>query len=170
MASLAKALVKLREQVNARWPNRSKASDGTWPSAAHRRQSPNSDHNQGNALDLTNDPKNGFSSDQFAEHLRKSRDPRLKYIISNRKIASAKSGFQWTRYSGANAHDKHVHISFNRGVDSDKPWAMPMPRMGIADLEPAVTPEQLPPQEDDEGVAEISGEMTEDEGDEQEAG
>jgi hypothetical protein len=178
MATLAKSIVKLREQINARYPNRSKISDGTWPSAAHRRQSPNSDHNNGNAIDFTHDPKNGFSSEKLADHLRVSRDPRLKYVISNRKIASGKTGWKWTRYSGSNAHDKHVHISVNRGPDSDKAWSLPPiiapgQRMGIANLEPATSPPDpafLPEQPTDEGVEEIPDEMTPDEGQDDEEG
>ena len=169
MATLAKSITKLREQINARYPRRSKASDGTWPSAAHRRQSPNSDHNTGHAVDFTHDPRGGLNSEKLADHLRTVHDPRLKYVISNRKIASAKTGWKWARYNGANAHDKHVHISVNRSPDHGEPWSLPpiiasVPRMGIAALEdPPVNPNLLPV--DDEGTDEIAEEMTPNEGD-----
>jgi hypothetical protein len=168
MATLAKSIVKLREQVNARHPRRSKASDGTWPSAAHRRQSPNSDHNHGNAVDFTHDPKNGLNSEKLADHLRQSRDPRLRYVISNRKIASAKTGWRWARYGGANAHDKHVHVSVNRAADSDRPWSLPpavsVPRAGIADFEAEPLEQVTSPVETDEGADEVADEMSENEG------
>lgn len=171
MATLAKSIVKLREQINARHPNRSKASDGTWPSAAHRKASPNSDHNLGNAVDFTHDPRHGLNSETLADHLRMIHDPRLKYVISNRKIASAKTGWKWNRYLGKNHHDKHVHISINRSADSANPWSLPAmggtPRLGIAALEmpSRISPESLPAQNGDDGVDEIEDEMTENEGD-----
>lgn len=157
MPTLAKSIITLRNQVNKAHPNRSKASDGTWPSSQHRKQNPHSDHDLGNALDLTNDPAHGFSSEKFAEHLRQSRDPRLKYVISNRKIASAKTGWRWAKYNGANPHDKHVHVSVNRSNDSDKPWLMPAAPVGIAALEPepVLDPNLLPQQADEEGTAEM---------------
>lgn len=117
---LARALVQLEAEVNAKWPSRSKDSDGSIGDAAH--QSRASDHNpwirdpEGvricSAIDLTHDPKNGFDSYAFAEWLRTKRDPRIKYVISNRRIFSSEtSPWQWRRYSGSNPHDHHVHIS-----------------------------------------------------------
>jgi hypothetical protein len=176
MATLAKSIVKLREQINARYPNRSKSSDGTWPSAAHRRASPNSDHNTGHAIDFTHDPRGGLHSEKLADHLRITHDPRLKYIISNRKIASAKTGWKWVRYKGANAHDKHVHISVNRAPDNGNPWSLPPVAAPIragflsTEAEEGVTanPEVLAAQSDEDGVDEVADEMTENEGDEEE--
>jgi len=165
MASLAKSIVILRDQINKRHPTRSKASDGTWPSAAHRRQSPNSDHNHGNAVDFTHDPRSGFSSEKLADHLRQARDPRLKYVISNGKISSAKTGWRWAKYSGKNRHDKHVHISVHRAADSERPWSLPAmgPRLGIADIEQPSTSE-ITDQVTDEGADEIAEEMSPEEG------
>lgn len=132
---LAKSLEKLRQQVNAAAPGRSKASDGTKGDAAHAARK--SDHNPDakgvvRALDLTHDPKNGVDSEKLAEALRLSRDPRISYIISNRKIASSASvhgeaAWAWRLYSGANAHDKHCHISVvsdDGKADDVKPWAI----------------------------------------------
>ena len=116
---LAKSLETLRSNVNAKWPNRSKDSDGTIGDESH--QSSNSDHNpwvqdggQGvvTAMDITHDPANGLSSQKLAEALIASRDPRIKYVISNRKIASSEaSPWQWRDYDGKNPHNHHVHIS-----------------------------------------------------------
>lgn len=114
MARLANSLVRLRDQVNAAYPNRNKASDGWIGDAAHA-ASP-SDHNpnsQGvvNALDLTNDPAHGFDVHALAERLRVNRHPNLRYIISNSRIASAGTGWNWARYGGSNPHSKHAHFS-----------------------------------------------------------
>lgn len=111
---LANSLTRLRDQINAAYPNRNKASDGTIGDTSHAASS--SDHNpnsQGvvNALDLTHDPANGFDAHALAERLRTNRHPNLRYIISNSRIASAGTGWEWWKYSGSNPHSKHVHIS-----------------------------------------------------------
>jgi hypothetical protein len=134
---VANSLLKLREQVDARSPRRSKASDGTIGDAAHCPGS--SDHCANirdggvgvvTAMDITHDPAHGCNSESLAEAIRKSEDPRVKYIISNRKIAhfTALGGaapWAWRDYPGANPHDKHVHISVRpqkTAYDSTVDW------------------------------------------------
>lgn len=132
---LAKSLMTLRNQVNDQWPKRSKSSDGTIGDAAHASRS--SDHNPWikdagygvvSGMDLTHDPKSGFDSEAFAQMLIRNRDPRLKYVISNRKIASGSEGPQpwvWRKYTGKNPHDHHCHISVKSTkvqYDSEAPW------------------------------------------------
>lgn len=134
---VAKSLDKLRSQVNAQWPNRDKSSDGTIGDERH--QASTSDHNAWvkdgkmgvvTALDITNDPDSGPISDDLAEALKLSRDPRIKYIISNAEICSGDGGPQpwvWRKYSGSNAHRKHLHLSVKSTktfYDSVKPWAI----------------------------------------------
>lgn len=135
---VAKSLLKLREQVNAKFPGRSTASDGTIGDASHATR--DSDHNPWikdvhgqpvvTALDITHDPAHGFDSYAFAEELRQARDPRVKYIISNRRISnpSIQDG-AWRHYSGSNPHDKHVHVSvkgLDKFFDNQAPWRVPM--------------------------------------------
>jgi peptidoglycan hydrolase-like protein with peptidoglycan-binding domain len=65
-------------------------------------------------MDLTHDPVGGFDSYAFADMLLKNQDSRLKYVISNRRIGSGPASPQagvWRKYTGANAHDHHCHIS-----------------------------------------------------------
>lgn len=116
---LAHSLEKLRAQVNAARPNRSKSSDGSIGDAAHASRS--SDHNPWisdgsmgvvSAIDITHDPKGGFDSYAFAEWLRTKKDKRVKYVISNKRIfSSVSSPWSWRPYSGSNPHDHHVHCS-----------------------------------------------------------
>lgn len=116
---IAKSLDTLRSQVNRHAPNRGKKADGWVGDAAHRSRT--SDHNPwvrlGNtgivtALDVTHDPRGGFDSYAFAEHLRLRRDPRCKYVISNGRIfSSTSSPWTWRRYTGSNPHSSHVHVS-----------------------------------------------------------
>jgi hypothetical protein len=119
---LAASLEKLRAQINAAAPNRSKVSDGSIGDAAHASRS--SDHNPWvrdgklgvvTAIDITHDPADGVDAAQIAQAVLS--DPRTKYVIWNRRIANPDvSGGAWRPYTGSNPHDKHVHIS----VRSDK--------------------------------------------------
>ena len=117
---LANSLVRLRDQVNAAYPNRSKASDGTIGDAAHAASA--SDHNPNGAgvvcaMDITNSPQTGFDVHALADRLRINRHPDLKYIISNRRIAGAWTGWAWAPYNGSNPHSSHAHFSVGRGND-----------------------------------------------------
>jgi hypothetical protein len=80
-----------------------------------RHQQSLSDHNQGNAIDLTHDPDAGFDAGALAELLRHqmSHNPsgRITYIIFNARIVSLRDGWTWRPYFGTNAHRNHVHIS-----------------------------------------------------------
>ena len=124
---LARGLEKLRQQVNAKYPNRSKRSDGTIGDRAHASRA--SDHNPRHgivhALDLTHDPRN-LDVHALADRLRASRDSRISYIISNRRIASAKNGWAWRRYTGSNPHSGHMHISIrgNPSADNTGSWSV----------------------------------------------
>lgn len=136
---LASALDKLRAQVNDRFPSRSKNSDGSIGDAAHASRA--SDHNPWimdgglgvvSAIDITHDPKSGCDSYALAEALRIARDPRIKYVISNRRIFAGPDGPQpwaWRKYTGTNPHDHHVHVSVRpekRYYDAANPWAFDM--------------------------------------------
>jgi hypothetical protein len=115
------ALAVLR-QATALKPKRKKASDGLLPSAAHVKQSPNSDHNTGLAADLTHDPDNGIDCAEIFEKLKE--DKRVSYLIFQGKIWSKeKSKLGNRRYTGSNPHNKHLHISINASSAADtSPW------------------------------------------------
>jgi hypothetical protein len=126
---LAQSLEVLRNQVDASFPNRSKVNDGTIGDASHAAST--SDHNPNSsnvvtAIDITHDPAHGFDAGHLAEILRLARDPRIKYVISNRRIFSSKvSPWVWRSYNGANAHSEHVHISVMPDAalwDDRTPW------------------------------------------------
>ncbi len=122
---LAGSLVELRDEVNARWPNRSKVSDGTIGDAAHAATW--SDHNPTTAgvvcaFDITHDPVNGPDGSVLSELFRSHPHPDVKYVIWNRRIFSAyPSGsvppFTWRAYTGADPHTSHVHVSVGVGPD-----------------------------------------------------
>lgn len=138
---VAKSLLELLDEINRRSPDRSKLSDGFLGNAAH--QSRDSDHNPWvqdgvvgvvTAGDFTNDPDDGFDSSDFANWLRErcraGDETRVKYVISDRRIASAstKPGhkhWDWRPYDGPNAHLHHVHVSVRSeksNYDDTSPW------------------------------------------------
>ncbi len=81
--------------------------------AAHRKRK--SDHNDGNALDATHDPRSGCDAGKLAEEWRRQMAAypggRLKRIIYNRLYASPATRWLWRPYRGANPHITHVHLS-----------------------------------------------------------
>jgi hypothetical protein len=88
------AAIAVLRQATAISPSRKKASDGLLPSAAHRKQSPNSDHNTGLAVDLTHDPKKGIDCVDIFQKLKEDK-----------------------------RHNSHLHISINGSMGKDtSPW------------------------------------------------
>lgn len=116
------AAIAVLRQATALQPSRKKASDGLLPSPAHVKQSPDSDHNSGYAVDLSHDPAHGIDCVDIFEKLKE--DKRVKYLIFQGKIWSkdrAKEGNR--KYTGSNQHNKHLHISINDGCGEDtSPW------------------------------------------------
>lgn len=140
---VAKCLDVLLGQWNAAHPNRSIASDGSIGDDAHASRI--SDHNPWvddpasplnvvTARDFTHDPANGADAGQLAEALRRHKDPRVKYVIWNRRIWSlARDAEGWRPYAGENAHTHHVHVSCSSSkplYDSTRPWDLSLGSAG----------------------------------------
>ena len=130
---VALSLDQLLDEVNARAPRRSTISDGSIGDAAH--SSRTSDHNPNSrgvvqARDITDDPRGGHDATAFAEYLRSTRDPRIKYVIDQGRMfssysTSSRAAWQWGPYTGVNAHKQHTHVSVNDNpslYDSTKSW------------------------------------------------
>lgn len=136
---LAPALAQLREEVNAAWPSRSKASDGWIGDARHSAR--RSDHNPNarrsvNALDIT---ASGINTDVLIEAAK--RHPSVRYIIHNGRIMNRDIGnFRSRPYNGSNPHRTHVHISIYQtktAEQRDRSW-------GIAKGAPSPKPAPKP--------------------------
>lgn len=121
----APAVTAMLAQLTVLHPNRSRASDGICPSAEHIAQSPNSDHNDGEAGDATHDPINGVDIHYMVRQLK---DKRVKYIISNGQIKHYLFPV-WVKYFGSNPHTKHAHISIKSTYrdDTSQWWITPPP-------------------------------------------
>ena len=122
---LAPSLAQLRREINARWPGRDKSTDGTIGDAAHSSRA--SDHNPNarrsvNAIDIDEDGIDAWGLVDLA-----ITDPRVNYVIYERKIWQRKHGFKPRPYSGINAHTKHVHVSIIQSVAAEQntaPWGV----------------------------------------------
>lgn len=126
---LIQALVTLRNEINSVYPNRAKVSDGSIGDTAHSART--SDHNpiEGGphdgmvcAIDVTQwDPgtplnPNDDVAEHLAEHLRASKDKRIKYVIWRGRMFSSYAtsscpAWTWRPYSGINGHFHHCHVS-----------------------------------------------------------
>lgn len=135
---LAQSLKVLLDQVNLLAPGRDKSSDGGRARPEHTAANPTSDHEPDEdgvvkAYDITHDPAHGIDARKLAEALVASRDPRLKYIISNGEIISSKeSPWVWRPYNKPNRHFEHVHISVMKDAalyDDQRPWAIAQPKV-----------------------------------------
>lgn len=132
---VAKSLDVLLGQINAKFPNRSKASDGAIGDDNH--QNRDSDHNPWygpgivTARDYTHDPGVGLNMDALTDQLQAGRDPRIKYVIFNRWIMDSRPQFnpwKWVRYDGVNPHTVHMHLSVMDSAlcDNESPWNLSM--------------------------------------------
>lgn len=108
---LAPSLVALFNEIDTRWPDRSIKSDGWIGDAAHqaRKSDHNPDREAGGVIRAVDITRKGIDVDVLLEAV--VGDPRVWYVIYNRRICSATKGWKWLGYRGINPHTEHVHIS-----------------------------------------------------------
>lgn len=130
MAKLCKAGQQLREQIDDDYPDRDRKSDG-WVADARHRAKGNSDHipdERGivRALDIDADlaahKEEAFALVEKIRKCAKRGDKRIKYIIYDGKIMSPILNWKRRKYTGANPHRSHFHISFTTLGDNDGSW------------------------------------------------
>jgi len=122
---LSNAAEQLRSEINTKYPNRDKRSDGWIGDTAHNARK--SDHNpdkQGwvRAIDIDSDLVKGSSKESWllAEQIKTialKGDKRISYVIHQHRIASSRQNWAWRVYKGANPHVSHIHISFDKSGD-----------------------------------------------------
>lgn len=120
MATPAKACRKALTDATERWPKRNRASDGIMGDAAHAARK--SDHNSGDAFDLTNDPVHGPDCDVLSRQV--INDPRVTYVIWEGRIYKRREPQKgWQKYTGSNQHNHHMHVSIKTTTRDDlSPW------------------------------------------------
>lgn len=126
---LSKAAIQLREQIDDCFPDRDRASDGWLADTRHMRSGKPSDHipNEGwvRAIDLDAELFGAgvkpFIMSDLADQLRVSckskAEKRISYIIFDGRIASPILNWKWRKYTGANKHTHHMHVSFKKEAD-----------------------------------------------------
>ena len=122
---LAPSLAQLRREINTRWPNRDKSTDGSVGDLSHAARA--SDHNPNsrgsvNAIDVDKDGIDPMGLVGLA-----IKDPRVNYVIYNRQIWQRRYGFKPRPYSGLNSHKEHVHVSILQSVAAEQntaPWGV----------------------------------------------
>lgn len=141
MSALCSGGVRLRDQINAKWPNRDKASDGWIGDSAHSART--SDHNPDargivHAIDIDENLgvdylRNGAQARTLAnELLLYSRSglagaDRLKYVVYENRLASGTYRSSWWKWRPGNwGHTAHIHVSFTSHADKDdRPFPLP---------------------------------------------
>jgi hypothetical protein len=134
--SVIPAITRLRSEFNAIAPDRARGADGTIGDLAHQQSV--SDHNpdetgavpihdadnvnEVHALDITTDLRTpGLSMEAVVQFLlarcRSGAERRLRYIIFNRRIWSASSGWVQKAYTLTDPHTGHAHFSFSYTTD-----------------------------------------------------
>lgn len=138
--------VTLRDQINKRWGNRDKRSDGWIGDSAH--QARKSDHNpdsQGwvHAIDVDEDLR-GSNMDmewlarQLMAYARNKRggSARLKYLVYEDRISSGTYSRRfWVWRHGNWGHQQHMHVSFTTQGETDgSKWDIPILMDGQEDV------------------------------------
>lgn len=133
-------LQELLVQMNARFPLRDKASDGSIGDTSHAAgssshnpdQTGNPEYRDGDSKDEVRardfdadlrDPA-GVTMERVVQHIvemaRAGRLPYLRYVIFNKRIWQKSNGWKTQVYNGSNDHSKHAHFNsdYNQAADS----------------------------------------------------
>lgn len=148
-----KNIINLEEQLNARWPNRDKTSDGTIGDLAHQNES-SSGHNPDDTPGSR--PAWDGDSDNLQEVRAKDVDSDLRddscdmqdvvdhlihlpgfssvcrYLIYNRYWWHANNGWARAPYTGASAHTEHLHYegAWSQAADNNSTFDFKFEEVG----------------------------------------
>jgi len=134
MAKLCAGGVRLRSQIDKRWPKRDRRSDGWIGDSDHKARQ--SDHNPDKegivyAIDIDENmgqgkARNGRTARHLADQIiayAMSDLPghgRIKYVVYEDQIASGTYSGSWWKWRGKGyGHTAHIHISFTQAAKRD---------------------------------------------------
>lgn len=142
-ARLVKGGVRLRDQINARFPGRDKSSDGWIGDAAHSQRA--SFHNPDSrgwvrALDIDENMgkagvwRRGRSARKLADQLQAYAasglpgSDRVLHIVYENQVSSGTYRSSWWKFRGSGyAHTQHIHVSFTKSAEQNgKVWPLPI--------------------------------------------
>ena len=144
MARLCAGGVRLRSQIDSKWPKRDKRSDGWIGDPAHAARV--SDHNPDrygivHAIDIDENLgegtwRNGKAAQRLADQLvayAASGLPgsdRIAHVVYEDKVASGTYRSSWWKWRGKGyGHTAHIHVSFTNAADHDG-RIFPLPILG----------------------------------------
>ncbi|WFE28997.1 hypothetical protein O7623_07385 [Solwaraspora sp. WMMD791] len=145
---LAPSLQVLRTEIDARWPDRDRRSDGWIGDASHASRT--SDHNPNsrgavNAIDVDRDGIDVATLlAAFEAH------PAAQYWIFERQIANRSTDWSRRIYSGSNPHTGHVHLSIRQNATAEQDtsswglWPVPVPTVPPPAAVPPADPVPAP--------------------------
>lgn len=166
---LCAAGITLRDQVNKKWPNRDKASDGWIGDSKHQANQGWGTNGKGSyhnpdpngivhAIDLDEDffgkGKGEKTAMQFAEELatycRQGKDGgRIAHIVYEDKVASG-TAQNWHFRGSGYGHRHHIHISFTNKADNDgAKFMLPIFNDSPEPVKPTSPPKPVPPKPQD---------------------
>ncbi|XVU20850.1 peptidoglycan-binding domain-containing protein [Actinoplanes sp. CA-054009] len=122
---LARSLARLRAEIDQRWPNRDRGSDGSIGDEKHRERPSDHNPNGRSSVNAIDTDKDGISPMTVVEAAK--RHPACNYVIWNRVIYSRGRGFRAHRYKGTNPHTHHIHVSIlqtSAAEESARPWGI----------------------------------------------
>jgi hypothetical protein len=154
---LTAGLSNLRRQINARWPNRDKTSDGTIGDAAHAAgiSGHNPDDSPYDNAEWDGDPdsisevraydmdddlrESGTTAQMVVDHIRRlpNISSVIRYMIYNGKMYHVRDGFAPTAYDGPSPHTEHVHFSgaWSQAADNNTTFDFELLEVGMAEVD-----------------------------------
>lgn len=127
---LSRSLDNLFDEIDARWPNRDRRTDGWY---TNERESVG--HNRGHrglvhAIDVDDD---GIDETWIINNIYKGGGV-LRYIIWNRGIYHVRDGWKRRAYTGKSPHTDHMHLEINQtntAEDYNGHWGIAPGQSGI---------------------------------------
>lgn len=117
MARLAPSLISARADINVRWPNRDRTSDGWIGDAAHMRIASDHNPNDRGVVDAIDVDQDGIHVPTvvagFMLH------PATNYVICNRRYYGSENRFRPTVYTGNDPHTSHIHESIKQSPTAE---------------------------------------------------